>query len=480
MSNTDSTAQPCTDKPSPGPRKPAKPSPDFPLFPHATRRWAKKVRGKMHYFGPWDDPRGALQRYRDFLAGKPAEKGAPSAASADPTKPAKPYPEFPLFAHATRRWAKKIRGQLHYFGPWDDPDGALKKYQEQKDALHAGRKPRPDTEGLTVKELANRFLNAKQALVDSGELSPRTWAEYKTTAVLVVANFGKQRLVADLDPDDFAKLRNKMATKWGPHRLAKIIQYVRSLFKHGFDAGLIDRPVRFGPGFNRPTKKTIRLHRAGQGLKLFTADEIRRLLNASGPAVKAMVLLGINCGFGNSDCGNLPLSALDLEGGWVNYPRPKTGINRRCALWPETVQALREARASRPEPKDLADAELMFITKYGLSWAKDTSTNPVSQETAKLLKALHINGRKGLGFYTLRHVFRTVADESKDQPAVDFIMGHSRDDMASVYRERIEDARLKAVTDHVRKWLFSQQKQPDPGNASGASGSHAVASGATE
>ena len=31
---------------------------------------------------------------------------------------------------------------------------------------------------------------------------------------------------------------------------------------------------------------------------------------------------------------------------------------------------------------------------------------------------------------------------------------HARDDMASVYRERIGDERLKAVTDHVRKWLF--------------------------
>jgi hypothetical protein len=69
--------------------------------------------------------------------------------------------------------------------------------------------------------------------------------------------------------------------------------------------------------------------------------------------------------------------------------------------------------------------------------------------------ALHINGRKGLGFYTLRHVFRTVADESKDQPAVDFIMGHEVPHISAVYRETISDARLRAVADHVRHWLFS-------------------------
>jgi hypothetical protein len=96
--------------------------------------------------------------------------------------------------------------------------------------------------------------------------------------------------------------------------LTRVPAHVSSLFKFAFDAGLIDRPVRFEPGFKRPSKKTSRKHRAGQEKKLCTAQEIRQLLDAAGTSMKAMILLGINCAFGNADCGNLPLRDHDRPG----------------------------------------------------------------------------------------------------------------------------------------------------------------------
>ncbi|HZN35405.1 MAG TPA: tyrosine-type recombinase/integrase, partial [Pirellulaceae bacterium] len=167
---------------------------------------------------------------------------------------------------------------------------------------------------------------------------------------------------------------------------------------------------------------------------------------------KAMILLGINCGFGNSDCGTLPLAALDLTGGWVNYHRPKTGIDHRCPLWPETVKAIKAALAKRPTPKSDDAEATVFVTKYGASWAGSAVHNPVSREFGKLAKEQDV----ARTFYDLRHTFRTVADECRDQPAVNSIMGHADASMAATYRERIADDRLRAASDHVRRWLYPE------------------------
>src|SRR5438105_9763333 len=82
--------------------RPGKPYPDFPLSPHASGAWQKKIRGKIHYFG---------------------------------------------------RWGKVVNGKLEQLpgDEWWKP--ALELYQEQKDDLFAGRTPRVKGDGLTVAAL---------------------------------------------------------------------------------------------------------------------------------------------------------------------------------------------------------------------------------------------------------------------------------------------------------------------------------------
>jgi integrase len=269
-----------------------------------------------------------------------------------------------------------------------------------------------------------------------------------------------------------------MAKRWGSLRVRDFVQHIRSVFKYGFDAGLMTTPMRFGPGFARPSKKNMRLERAERGPRMFAAEELRRLIKAAPQPLKAMILLGVNCGFGNSDCGTLPLSALDLHGGWVNYHRPKTGINRRCALWPETVSALREALKRRQKPKDAAHSELVFITARLGSWHKegrlvqDRSGGPmriagqdstIAKEMRKLLDSLGINGHRN--FYGCRHTFETIGGATKDQVAVDAVMGHADESMAAVYRDQahgISDERLRALAEHVRAWLLEEDKRGWP------------------
>lgn len=425
---------------------------------------------------------------------------AESTKSGRKRKSQKPYPGFPLTAHPSGRWCKKHRGKQYYFGRIDNWQDAIKRYEWKWPHIIDGRTPPPvDTgDGCTVRLLYNAFLNTKLNRLNSGELSQRTFSDYYAVCDLLVSHFGRDRRVDDLRPDDFESFRNKLAKRGGVVTLRNIINRCRVVLKYAYDQRLIEQPVNYGQSFGRPSAKALRKARNDAGPRLFGADEICRILNAldgkpvqtgdvaddgepeiatinGDPALKAMVLLGVNCGFGNSDVASLPQTAIDLEAGWIDFPRPKTEVPRRVPLWQETIDTLREAIATRPAAKDSADDKLCFLTARGNRWVrvqlkrpgpndggsardkavpKFTTLDALSQRFAKILKILRVNGRKGLGFYTLRHCFETQAGESRDQVAVNAIMGHVDNSMAGVYRERISDERLRAVVETVRKWLW--------------------------
>lgn len=347
-----------------------------------------------------------------------------------------------------------------------------------KEDRYAGREPPANTEGMTVADLVNRFLTHKEQLRNNAELNPRTYQGYYATCETVVKAFGRNRVVADgdgkplLTPDDFRGLHGTLSKTRGIVALRNEMQRVRGVFKFAFDEGLILAPVRFGQSFDKPKLDAVRRareeHRAEHGDRMFESAELRLILKATAtnnPALTAMILLAANCAYGQSDISTLPSRAVDLDGQWVNFARVKTGIRRRCPLWPETVTAIRQWIPLRPKAKQTADAGLLFLTCRGHRWvklnAKGSPADALGQEFAKVLCNLGLK-RPRLSFYGLRHGFETIAGETADQVAVDAIMGHVPQGMSAVYRERIGDDRLRRVADHVRAWLFPPVTEDAP------------------
>ena len=425
-----------------------------------------------------------------------------AAPKAPDPKPPKPHADFPLYAHALGYWSKKIRGTIYHFGRWgrvrdgvvtrDDPanDGAaaaLLEFDRRKEDLYAGRVPpkvkvvtnaaAPDDGPMTVKELVNEFLTAKYHRLTRGKLTPRSFSELKETCDRLANVFGKGRPIDDLGPRDFTRLMNSLPETWGPVRTGNEVGRVKSVFAYAFENGHVKVPFRFGSEFKRPDKEEVR--KAKRGEKLFAPEEVRRLLAVADPTARAMVLLGINCAFGNNDVATLPAATdpdrgivVDLDRGWLSYRRPKTGIERRAALWPETVEALAAVRAARPKPT-AKGAERFFVTDRGRPFLAGSTTtkldsgatvvsetaHPVTRLFGDLLKAAGIKPA-GRGFYALRHTFRTVADAVPDRNAIDLVMGHANHTMGGNYTHGVADARLRAVCDHVRAWLFPTSPAP--------------------
>ena len=382
------------------------------------------------------------------------------------TKPEKPYPEFPLTATGNGQWAKKIKGRRYYFGVWDDPDAALKEYLRVRDYLLNGKTPPPsDDDRITMRDVVNHCLTDKRHRMLSGELTERSFADLYSTGGILVEEFRDQP-VEDLTPTDFARFRAKLAKGRAPKTLGNLITRCRIFLNFAFNNCLIDRPVRIGTGFDMPSKLAMRKARQAAGSKLFSAEELRLLINNASQPLRSMILLAANSALGCTDLGGLKLSNIEQSTCWLDYPRVKTAVERRAPLWPETIEAINEWLARRPQAASEEHEELVYLTRFGQpfvrfsfneSTGKPTKRDNVATEFGKLQGKLGIS-KPRRGFYGIRHTWRTVADRCRDQRAAACIMGHEMGDIASHYVERIDDDRLIAVSDYVREWLFGGER----------------------
>lgn len=417
--------------------------------------------GELRRFTEWTgDNRCAVpvKTLRGRLAaGWPAEKaiGLPADQGKTTGSSSKPYPEFPLSRHKTGQWCKKIKGKIYYFGngSWQD---ALERYRREHEGIQTGERL---TGSPTIADLCNQFLAAKETAKSSGELTLRTWNDYHAVCARVVSYLGAKTELKDLTPARFADFRKHLGEGVSVTTLGNRVRMCRVMFRFASDSRLIDKPIEFAKTFDLPPVKALRRRRWEQqqehGFRMLTAEDITSLLEVASVQLKAMILLGVNCGLGNTDCSELPIGSLNLTRGWLTYPRPKTMVMRECPLWPETIEAIQQVLQARRQPATDELRNRLFLTVRGKAWVKVTENandDAIAKEFSKLLQELDMK-RPGLNFYALRHTFQTIAEGAGDIPAVRAIMGHVDASMSAAYREFVSEERLRAVVEHVRDSL---------------------------
>jgi integrase len=373
-----------------------------------------------------------------------------------PPKHAKPWPNFPLTVHPNGQYSKKIRGRVHYF----DPDAAVELYNKQKDHLYAGLAP--PVEGESVADLLNLFIEQKEQAVEIGELSQVSLNEYVCTTDIMAATLGKNRSLKGIIPNDLLRLRK--ALQQGKTKTLGVAAFKRRLtlarIVCKFSNDEFGTNIRYQKPLAAPPRKLLRQRRAEIGERLFTAKQLRDLIAKADPHMKAVIYLGINAAYGPADC--IGLTTDRIVDGFATYVRSKTGVQRRCPLWPETQTAVAA----------IADGEHVF---NGRVWNRHI----IAHQFKTLCEAVGIYKAGVTTPYTCRRTFETVAKNAEvNQSVIDRIVGHERPDMSEVYNQRVFDKQLLRCTDFVKRWLDGKvvpqegvlplgrlfQRHPDQGN----------------
>lgn len=364
-------------------------------------------------------------------------------------KPSKPRKDFPLYAHASGKWAKKIKGKLYYFGKWDDPHASLREYLERLPYITAGV-PFKSGSRITVDDLNKAYLESLTSKRQGEVVGVRHLNDMRRTCRDFAEHVGGGRDIASLGPQDFTRIYKEISRSLSPVTVSNFVARVSSIFSWAYENQYLETPMRFGADFKRIPARLLRKMRSDRSKQLYSPEEVRSLIEVSNPPMNSFILLAINSGIGPTDisilCGD---HFKEIDGTWwIDFPRTKTYVERRFPLMKETADSLKPIRAGR---------KLMFKTKYGKPWVRATESgsniNAISQEFTKIRKKSIVT-RPGASFYDLRHTFETIAGDCKDQVAVKHIMGHADHSISAVYREEIQDDRLIAVVEHVRQWLF--------------------------
>jgi integrase len=375
-------------------------------------------------------------------------------------------PDFPLTVNANGMWSKTVRGKVYYFGRLDEKNNALELWKLKGPYLKAGIEPPTPDDRFTIENLVAKFKADTASRRDRGEITATNARDLLYAAKFIGEHLNASRAVETITAEQFAELRAAIAATGRNLRSQKnLISQIRGIFLWGSksERGMgFYPPVSFGPRFRSPSSDALRKDREQSGRERFIDDAgIRELLAKAKPAMKCMILLGINAGFYAQDSVRLTFSRLHLDHDppYHDFPRVKNGRPRKAVLWPETVASLKDYIANH---RGDDPSEFVILNQYGRPYNDKATGRGIRKAFENLLETAGVAVSPGTSIGSLRHTYGTVVDLSADQQIIDLSMGHAPKGIQKrIYSQRNlgELDRLADLAGIVRAWLFPDAEE---------------------
>lgn len=358
--------------------------------------------------------------------------------------------KFPLTRHPTGQYCKKVHGKMFYFG--SDKKEALQRYIDQVAYLHGSNhnSQKPVNDSMALKHLYEMFLKYQFSKVKADAITAQHYNDQVSSLNKFMSFLGQGRRIKDISTLDLQNYKRNLQKQYNGsgHRLNLHISNLKTLFHWAKKNDILQRI----PNIDAVSRSKI----VNKQRRIFTHEEINKLLAVADVKMKAMIWLGLNCGFGCTDCSELQWKNLDLTNCRVVFPRGKTGVPRDLPLWSETIEALKAA------PKK---GKLVFYTARGNPFVRSVLKtdangqekycvlNTISTKFSRLLKKSELDVSKGTGFYTLRRTAATLAARSGAPFAVQRLLGHANLLMATRYVQDVSK-QTDAVIEKNREYMI--------------------------
>jgi len=355
-----------------------------------------------------------------------------------------PMPAKRILTKSTdMRWRKQIDGKMHYFGSVN-PKSVNKSYRAAELRYYeflAEREVKLPVEikvaKLTVEDFGEKYLQSCFTRYERGDISA-TWFEKIRISVCHFIEYLQTDLslskLNEMTLDDYRNYTlslpiststNKSISLWTAKSRLDI---VKLMIKWGYQMALIDTLPRNLDQYSRITIPEPTVNR-------FSREEIHTLYSAASERTKMFMLLALNTGVGQAYISDLRIGEVDIEQGRIVRKRTKTKVHCEFALWPLTVEMLKQHGNLDGEPNDR-----VFLSKSGHPLVREyfiddkfKRTDAIRSAFFRLMKKTKMPNHRG--FYSLR---KTAASEIEaiDPAVTEMFLAHSEKAMKKHYAER--------------------------------------------